>query len=461
MQISDEIRNSHRSLSTAAEHFLDYILEVPERVRQFDHISAGLPRWTRTYATTQMTWPTFIDQEKVRQITRATVGVARLIKSVPERIFKHDAQKICDFYGYESGDLVELLLEPPNGIDSAMARVDFIDSEVGFKCCEVNMTPNVGGWECQFWEQTYLEHPVVKEFAAQHDLKPSHRNPLRTLTAQIVEESTASGICDGRELNVVIVSIKLPVPEGAQRIAQEMFSGYLKDVGSGLNGTVTICAGADGLSMKAGYLYCHGRRVHAVVGYRPDDVPPSVYWCHKAGTICLYNGPLIKVLVDKRNLSLLSEYEDSDLFNEEERSIIRDHIPWSRIVAEGKTNYHGESVSLPSFILAHREQLVLKLGDSYGGKDVYIGAVTPEEKWKPAVDNAIAEGNWVIQEYVPSRPFLYSCGEGEPQVQNLVWGMFCFGNSYGGGYIRMLPQGTKDGIVNSGRGAIESPVIEV
>jgi hypothetical protein len=198
-----------------------------------------------------------------------------------------------------------------------------------------------------------------------------------------------------------------------------------------------------------------------VLNYIADVLPQQIYWCHKAGTLSLYNGALTAVMSDKRNLALLSEFGDSEAFNEEERKIIHDHVPWSRVAVEGKTTYRGETVSFPDFLIASRDDLVLKLGIGHAGKDIFVGRFTPAEEWNRQVQEAVGHGGWMVQEYVAGYPYLYADGEGNVRPQNVVWGLFCFGSRYGGGYLRMLPRGVRRGVVNSGGGAVEGPIFEV
>jgi hypothetical protein len=130
-------------------------------------------------------------------------------------------------------------------------------------------------------------------------------------------------------------------------------------------------------------------------------------------------------------------------------------------VIDGKTTYHDESVSLPDFLISARDRLVLKLGIGFAGKDVNVGKFTPADEWNECVRTALSDGGWIVQEYLESHPYIFADGEGALQTQDIVWGMFCFGNRYGGGYLRMLPKGVRRGVVNTTGGAVEGPIFEV
>ena len=458
----EEARGSFGRLSPIAACFLDYLVEKPERIEQLKRVADDLPPWTRPYKTTQLTWPTFVGPEKLRQIKRATENVCSLVKSLPDRVFKGDPKKISDFYHYADASLVELLMLQPNGIKGAVGRCDFVDGPAGFKCCEINMAANIGGWRSRFWTEKYLANPVVSEFISNVGIQAFHHDPLGTFCVHVVDDAKTSGVCTDGTLNVVMVCPPHSVPGSEGRcLAQAIYGDLLRVANAGVSGTVLFCSQVANFQMKNGCLFHENQRIHAVVNYAGTILPKQVYWSQKAGTICLYNGSLTKIMSDKRNLALLSELEHTDLFDDAERQVIRDHIPWSRIVVDGKTTYHEESVLLPHFLISARDRLVLKLGIGFGGRDVNVGKFTPADEWNERVRIALADGGWIVQEYLESHPYIFADGEGALRTQDVVWGMFCFGNCYGGGYLRMLPKGVRRGVVNTGGGAIEGPIFEV
>lgn len=459
--LHEEARACYEGLSTTAAEFFDYVLESDDRLEQLKHLANDLPPWTRPYSTTQLAWPTFVGPKKLQQIKDAVEKVCDLVKTLPERIFDNEPRRLSDFYNYGDAALMELLLEQPNGIKGAVARCDFIDGPAGFMCCEINMAPNVGGWKSRFWEEKYLTNAVISRFIADQGIHISHHDPFRTFCLHIVEDASANGVCSDGVLNLAVMCAPNYVPaEEGKRLAQD-YSDFLRDVNVGLRGRVIFCTLAEDLSVKNSDLFYGDQRIHAVLNYSGTFLPKQAYWCQKAGTLCLYNGPLTNMMSDKRNLALLSEFEHAGLFDEAERKIIHDHVPWSRVVVDGQTTYHGETVSLPNFLIAARDRLVLKHGIGLGGQEVHVGSFTPEDEWNQQVQEAVSSGGWMVQEYVDGHPYVYADGEGNVRPQNVVWGMFCFGSRYGGGYLRMLPKGMRRGVVNSGRGAVEGPIFEI
>ncbi|HXO42601.1 MAG TPA: hypothetical protein VN999_14205, partial [Thermoanaerobaculia bacterium] len=250
----------------------------------------------------------------------------------------------------------------------------------------------------------------------------------------------------------------------AVEASNDLFQEVLRDSGTGCAGAIVRCTyqeGMDGLAARDGALFHRDRRISAVIEATDSQTPPDVYRCFKARRVGLYNGPLAKMLGDKRSLALLSQHEDSDLLTAEERALVRRHLPWSREVVAGRTTYRGERVDLLDFALAHRESLVLKAAQGRQGIDVYLGSRTSPEEWRRRLVEAAGMRTMLLQEYVTSRPYLFQCGDRGWARHQAVWGTFTFGGSYGGAFLRLLPLDLGPEIINSARGATEGLIFEV
>jgi hypothetical protein len=461
--IPPDARAAHRALSPAAEHFLEYLLRHPEEAAQLESFEKGLPPWVMFYDFTRITWPTFVDARKLREMQRATEGVCMLVKAIPAVVFGGDLDAIARFYGYEDPAMLEILFDVPNPMDSTVARCDFIDTADGFKCCEVNLAANLGGWQHRFWNQLYPSHPVITGFCAAEGVTPRSRDVFRDFCEQMVEDALASGVArEGGELNV-LVTLDEPATEWARRFAGELYADLLRQTGQGLTGELWISSTpTEELQNRGIEVYRGERRLHVFYEYHTQPLPPQVVRAQVAGTVRVYNGGLARLWVDKRNLALLSENEALEGWEDEDRALIRDHVPWTRLVSARTTTWRGRDVEFPAFLLEHREELVLKAGQGSGGDEVHVGLHMAPDAWEARVREAVEQGGWIVQERVESRPYFYPPAPGAPPVpHNLVWGLFCAGWRYAGGFLRMLPQGAGDGVVNSGRGASEGGILEI
>jgi hypothetical protein len=86
-------------------------------------------------------------------------------------------------------------------------------------------------------------------------------------------------------------------------------------------------------------------------------------------------------------------------FTDEERSVFRRHILWTRLLGDRWTQLPGgEEGDLLEYAREEQETLVLKPNRGYGGDGVTIGHTVPRPDWERALDAALAdEERWVVQ----------------------------------------------------------------
>src|SRR5262249_42094643 len=117
------------------------------------------------------------------------------------------------------------------------------------------------------------------------------------------------------------------------------------------------------------------------------------------GAVCMVNPFRCKVPYKKASLAVLSDERNGHLFGDEERQAIAAHVPWTRVVEERRTQYHGREVDLVPFIHEQRERLVLKPNDDYGGQGIGLGWTVDDTAWEKAVQTALATP-YIVQERV-------------------------------------------------------------
>ncbi|HXU46413.1 MAG TPA: hypothetical protein VN783_12875 [Thermoanaerobaculia bacterium] len=465
--LTPEILAAHRDLSLASRQFVEAAADHPEWLLPLDYRKntvEPIPEILDDYSYPLQVWPTLIDGERVREIEAAIAGIAELVKLIPERIFGWDPAAIGRYYGIGDANEIAILFEPPNSLAHMAFRPDFFFSEEGLRFLETNFSPRLGGWNLRFWEATCRRNPAIAGFLQDHGLTPKYRDPLRALFAHLLRTALAAGF--GREGEIHLAFIA-PTPERSWRAGQgALFDRVLTEVrqelAPGLGGSIAFAAYPEDFEARRGCLYLgDGRRVDVVYEFSRPGKPQELGRIAKAGKFQLYNGPLSGLLTDKRNFALLSESLGTGRFDRREEGLIESLVPWSRNLIERPVEYRGERSGLRDLVLGRRERFVIKKGQSFEGRDVVVGKYTDEDSWRRAVDEAFAEGSWLAQEHVASRPYLYQAGERGTAVHEVVWGTFGFGTAYGGAFLRLAPRGSGDGVINSKRGASEGLVFEV
>jgi hypothetical protein len=410
-------------------------------------------------------WPFFIGREQMAALGRAAVQVARVVASIPRRVFALDADRMSEFYGLarEAVGLTASLMAKSDTIDGAIGRGDFLITPSGIKCCEINMAGNLGGSELGDWTERYMREPLVRRFMEEEGLAGSYTDPPRVLFHHILDEAAARGLPDDGRLNVAFL-VSPSAPEWRAHF-QRIWQSVLADRGGAVQGELVVCGDAE-LKERGSRLFYGNLRVDVVVDASFGTVGRQVFVALQAGRLRAYNGPATLLLSHKLNLALTSEMasytssEGAGLFTDEERRIVRDHLPWTRRVEDGFTDFEGERVYLPDLLADQRERLVLKHSLSSQGSDVHAGAFTPPARWDDLVRTALEDGIWIAQEYMPPTRLPFLLPGGGVADHDVVWGLYIIGKRYGGGFLRVQPAGIA-GVINSARGALCTPIIEV
>jgi uncharacterized circularly permuted ATP-grasp superfamily protein len=188
----------------------------------------------------------------------------------------------------------------------------------------------------------------------------------------------------------------------------EMFQRYFES-----RGVPTVICAPDDLTYSRGTLRARGKPINLV--YRrvltsellaKDDVSRPLVRAYLDGAVTVVNSFRAKLLHKKMSLALLSDDSYAALYTPPQRAAIAKHIPWTRKVREGHTTYAGKVIDLGDFIVAHRDRLVLKPNDEYGGKGVVLGWTIDQHEWEQSFLAALAS-SYVVQERVdvPRHPF--------------------------------------------------------
>lgn len=179
------------------------------------------------------------------------------------------------------------------------------------------------------------------------------------------------------------------------------------------------------------------------------------------GNVCVVNPLRSRLAANKALLAIMTNQKDfKDVFSDEENQIIKRHIPWTRRVLDMQTHYEGNPVFLKKHIVSHKDHLVLKPGDGYGGKDVAIGRETDEDSWKNLVTRILRnKEDWVVQRYVDISQMTVPMVNGEtihmaPKKYNL--NPFVFAHRYAGSVARLSDQS----VINVSAGGGLVPVVK-
>lgn len=469
MSTLDEAKPVHARWSEVNRQFLEFVAAHPECLDRDSYaVVCQAPR-LQTYTSVQP-WPLFFEPPRLREVAEMAVGMDGLVKAAVERFLRNDVRAIADYYhegrsadgspgasGVINEKSVSHLVSEPNGVASAFSRSDYLETWEGLKLMEVNSSGFVGGLVTDYLCERYLESAPTARFLRQVNRRARPMGIRRAMLRHVVEDTARRGVWTEGDFNVAIAihpnRPTIIAEYDAEEYTRELHAA-LVEAGHAPRGRVTMCsleeisAGPSGVTLA-------GEPVHAVIEQhagRGNLVLP-VFWAFKAGRVNLFSGPIKRIQSDKRNLALVSEHADSADFTAAERALIERHLAWTRRVLPSRTTFRGRPLRLPEDLPAGRDDFVLKKGWSRSAQGVVVGRFRTPDEWEQAVAQAVREGDWVVQERLESVPYCFHDDQAGAAWHEVVWGLFVFGEYFGGVHLTMQPTGHGGGLVNPNQGA--------
>ena len=236
--------------------------------------------------------------------------------------------------------------------------------------------------------ELFLDTPLMRRFAERYPVEPimARRHAVGALLRGYYEWRGGYG-----KLPDVAILDWPRVPTTSEL---RLFDAYFRRYGIG----VTICT-PDELDFHDGRLYAAGRAVDFVwkrvlisellQRYGLDN---PIFDAARAGAICMVNPWNCKLLHKKASFAVASDERHAYLFTPAELDAIRRHIPWTRMVEDRRTLApDGSRIDLLDWAGEHKDTLVLKPNDEYGGKGVLIGWETDQTDWNTALRNGLTD----------------------------------------------------------------------
>jgi hypothetical protein len=195
--------------------------------------------------------------------------------------------------------------------------------------------------------------------------------------------------------------------------------------------------------------------------YVMNDIKP-ILQALRDRKVCMAN-PLDSVIASAKSLlALIQEPQITKILDDEEKAFVRNNIPWTRVVKEGKTtDWTGATVNMSEFLHKNRETLVLKPIDQYGGKDVAVGRAVSASEWDGWVGKALT-GKFVVQQYVdiPTEDLPVLDETGQKIVfksKKINVNFYAYGGVYTGGVVRS----SDSFVINVHKGGGMTPIMFV
>jgi hypothetical protein len=332
-------------------------------------------------------------------------------------------------------DLVQL--EPGFHDASPVSRLDafFVAEKGGLRFTEYNAETPAGAAYGDLLADVFLGLPVMREFLQRYQVRPL---PARHLVMHALlrsyhqwlgrREAPRIGILDWREVptfSEFVVTVDYLRSQGLECVIADPREVEYRDG--------KLMAGDFHITL------IYKRVLISELVERGGLDHPVVRAVHERA-VCMVNPFRCKILHKKASLAVLSDERNAHLFPSAEHEAIESHIPWTRLVEERRTLHRGEAVELIPFLHRHRERLVLKPNDDYGGAGIVLGWEVDAGTWERAVQKALEEP-YVAQERIALPSEVYPSlvnGRVELLQRMLDTAPFCFHGEFMDGCLTRL-----------------------
>jgi hypothetical protein len=356
--------------------------------------------------------PHFVTEQDFGRVTQICETVWGAIQKVKDAAVEDSF--LVDELGLTEVERELISIDPGYKAVSPTARLDSFLTENAYSFVELNGESPAGIAYADAAYDIFSSLPVMQRFGETYRLRRLYGRRLM-LDVLLSAYQEFLGQTPPRSPHIAIVDLKGMPTQKEFELFREYFEG---------EGYPSIVCAPEDLEYSNGRLRASDFEIDIV--YKRllvnEYVPimkesPSLLNACRNRRVCMVNSFRSKLIHKKALFAVLTSADHSRLFSGEELRAIRDHVPWTRTVRAKKSEYFGEEIDLLKFIVDRRDRLVLKPNDDYGGHGIYIGWNTDEIAWEEALHSALGNGDYVVQERVPTAREVFPALEVDGSIQ--------------------------------------------
>jgi len=318
---------------------------------------------------------------------------------------ERDAHYLGRFYDW-IGDLVRL--EPAKVDHGAITRLDAFRSASGLHFIEFNADCPGGAGHNDGLVETFRALDTYRAVEREFDLEPLFLQPA--VATALIEAWREWGGTHAPTVALVGWFDRLGLT------VEAVMAGTQPLLEAGAGSVIAVEPEAlefDGRRLSAGGVaidLVYRLMLVPDVLAAPDDLKPLLDALRK-NAVCMVNPFRAELMGHKALFALLTDPDFHLHLDPAELEVIRDHLPWGRLLREGSTSGpDGNKVDLLEYVIANREELVLKPTHEAKGTGVELGWHHSASSWEDAV-RAGLEVDFVVQKKIPTQTVAYPSAE--------------------------------------------------
>ncbi|PHI36201.1 hypothetical protein CBQ28_15515 [Pseudoalteromonas sp. GCY] len=417
----------------------------------------------KDFPPTLCSWPIFFGPEARQDIEDFMAMMPEALTEVVLN-FTDNAEHFSQYFGvpgFFHSLLKSMRFEPKR----LTMRHDMIRSEGVFKLIETNVGTNVGGWDLALFQEDYQLLLEDIGFMARDESRAFE--PMSLIFKEIY--SFAKEYCgEGFLGNVLLVhggdqhtinhsdsvvkycsdSFHKTLPEEESANIEVITS--LSNVGFDPSGKVTYNGKLFDLIMLAD-----------ATGDEASAFIMRLTSSHIAKKVFFLDNPVHQVFGSKMIMAAAHQMAREGRLLDKHAQWIQRHIPFTASLSDEYFYFNNEKLELTEFAKKYKDQFVFKKGDSAQGKDVILGKNETTQSWLEIILKEDRSSGWIFQEYCQAEKIINTHKELGLAEFDLIWGLFSVNSHYSGGFGRVSPSKSCDGVINSCRGAKEIAILEI
>ena len=395
------------------------------------------------------------DWERVKTICETVWGALQKVK---DAAIADD--EILDELGVTAIERELVKIDPGYKQVSPTSRLDSFLTDDAYSFVELNGESPAGIAYADSASAIFESLPIMQKFSERYDVRPLEGSS-KLLDVLLDCYNEFLGRKPETPPVIAIVDLKgLPTQKEF-----ELFRDYFQNAGY----TSVICS-PDELEFDGKKLNFDGLAINIVYKrllvneYLPIMGQfPALLDAYRAGAVCMVNNFRSKLVHKKAIFAVLTNEKYEHLFSDHEIATINKHVPWTRKFREELTMNRGVEIDLVEWTRQNADKLVLKPNDDYGGHGIYIGWNSTEAEWNDAIETALADGDYLVQERVKTSkevfPMLFGYEGKIDMVEQLVdLDPLLFNGVVGAAFTRLSV--TELANVSSGGGMVPTFIIK-
>ena len=401
--------------------------------------------------------PHFVTEADWQRVSQTCETIWSALQKVKDAAIGDE--KLLDELGIVGIERELVAIDPKYKQVSASARLDSFLTEDAYSYVELNGESPAGIAFADSATGIFLQLPVMKKFAEKYDVR-GFEGSSKLLAVLLSSYEEFLGHKSENNPVIAIVDLKdLPTIKEF-----ELFRDYFE-----ANGYTSLICSPDELEFDGKNLICKGIVIDIVYKrllvneYLPIiEEFPALVDAYRAGVICMANSFRSKLVHKKAIFAVLTNEKYAQLFSETELQAIKAHVPWTRKFRREKTIYQDGEIDLVEWTRGNQNKLVLKPNDDYGGHGIYIGWASDEKEWNAAIETALENGDYLVQERVKTSkeifPMLFgTLGEVKMVEQLVDLDPLLFDGKVGSAFTRLSSSELAN--VSSGGGMVPTFII--